>query len=120
MWNKLPAHLRTTLGFALVFGAGVMVAGFALSFFSLREAASNPDLKFGQGHAWLFPIAIDMGLVFFEVLLLAASMVRTVEQTDDGHEIKQYNRAVPFLLLAAAAGASLYFNATRVPDTGNL
>ncbi len=116
MWSNLPSNLRTTLGVALVLGVGVATAAFTLSFFALREAASNPELKFGAGHAWLFPIAVDMGLVLFEVLLLAASMVRVEEQ---GRTV-QYPRAIPFLLVMVAAACSLYFNATSVPDVNGL
>jgi hypothetical protein len=102
--------LRTVLGTALLLGLGVAAAAFTLSFFALREAAQDPALKFGQGHAWLFPIGVDMALVFFEVLLLDASMVRV----QDHGRVVQYPRAIPFLLVLVAAG-TLYFNATRVP-----
>ncbi len=112
MWSSLPSNLRTVLGTALVLGTGVAVAAFTLSFFALRDAASNPQLKFGQGHAWLFPIAVDMGLVLFEVLLLGASMVRV---EDAKGRVVQYPRAIPLLLVLVAAAGTLYFNATRVP-----
>jgi Protein of unknown function (DUF2637) len=111
MWSSLPSNLRTVLGTALVLGIGVAAAAFTLSFFALREAAENPALKFGQGHAWLFPIAVDMALVLFEVLLLGASMVRVQEHG----RIVPYPRAIPFMLLVVAAAGTLYFNATRVP-----
>jgi hypothetical protein len=111
MWSSLPSNLRTVLGTALVLGIGVAVAAFTLSFFALKEAADNPALKFGQGHAWLFPIGVDMALLFFEVLLLAASMVRVQERG----KIVQYPRAIPFLLMMVAAAGTLYFNTTRVP-----
>jgi hypothetical protein len=111
MWSSLPSNLRTVLGTALVLGIGVAGAAFTLSFFALREAAENPELKFGQGHAWLFPIAVDMALVLFEVLLLGASMVRVQERG----KIVPYPRAIPFLLVMVAAAGTLYFNATRVP-----
>jgi hypothetical protein len=111
MWSSLPSNLRTVLGTALLLGVGVAAAAFTLSFFALREAAQDPALKFGQGHAWLFPIGVDMALVFFEVLLLGASMVRVQERG----RVVQYPRAIPFLLVLVAAAATLYFNATRVP-----
>jgi hypothetical protein len=114
MWSSLPSNLRTTLGVSLALGAGVAAAAFALSFFALRAAASNPELQFGQGHAWLFPIALDMTLLFFEVGLITASMVRIYDARTG--RVKQYPRAVPFLLVAAAGASTLYFNATRVPD----
>ena len=72
MWSSLPSNLRTVLGTALVLGLGVAAAAFTLSFFALRDAAQDPALAWGQGHAWLFPIGVDMALVFFEVLLLGA------------------------------------------------
>jgi Protein of unknown function (DUF2637) len=103
MWSRLPTNLRTILGCALVLGIGVTAAAFTLSFFALREAAENPAVKFGQGHAWLFPIALDMALVFSEVLLLGASMV------------KDYNRAIPIMLVLAFGIGTIYFNVTRVP-----
>jgi hypothetical protein len=111
MWSSLPSNLRTVLGTALVLGIGVAAAAFTLSFFALREAADNPELEFGQGHAWLFPIAIDMALVLFEVLLLGASMVRVEEHG----RVVPYPRAIPFMLVMVAAAGTLYFNATRVP-----
>jgi hypothetical protein len=111
MWSSLPSNLRTVLGTALLLGLGVAVAAFTLSFFALREAAQDPALKFGAGHAWLFPIGVDMALVFFEVLLLGASMVRI----QDHGRVVQYPRAIPFLLVLVAAAGTLYFNATRVP-----
>jgi hypothetical protein len=52
-----------------------------------------------------------MALVFFEVLLLGASMVRV----HDHGRVVQYPRAVPFLLVLVAAAGTLYFNATHVP-----
>ncbi len=103
MWSRLPTNLRTVLGCALVLGIGVTAAAFTLSFFALRNVASNPQLEFGKGHAWLFPIALDMALIFAEVLLLGASMV------------KDYNRAIPILLVLAFGVGTLYFNVTRVP-----
>jgi Protein of unknown function (DUF2637) len=111
MWSSLPSNLRTVLGTALLLGIGVAAAAFTLSFFALREAAQDPALKFGQGHAWLFPIGVDMALVFFEVLLLGASMVRI----QDHGKVVQYPRAIPLLLVLVAAAGTLYFNATRVP-----
>jgi hypothetical protein len=66
----------------------------------------------GSGHAWLFPIGVDMALVFFEVLLLGASMVRI----HDHGKVVQYPRAIPFLLVLVAAAGTLYFNATHVPQ----
>jgi hypothetical protein len=116
MWSSLPSNLRTVLGTALVLGIGVAGAAFTLSFFALREAAADPALKFGQGHAWLFPIGVDMALVFFEVLLLGASMVRVEERG----KVVQYPRAIPFMLVMVAAVGTLYFNATRVPDKNGL
>jgi Protein of unknown function (DUF2637) len=104
MWSRLPSNLRTILGTALVLGIGVTAAAFTLSFFALRAVASNPQLEFGKGHAWLFPIALDMALVFAEVLLLGASMVTG------------YNRAIPILLVLAFGIGTTYFNVTRVPD----
>jgi len=86
-----------------VLGIGVTAAAFTLSFFALRAVASNPQLEFGKGHAWLFPIALDMALIFAEVLLLGASMV------------KDYNRAIPIMLVLAFGAGTLYFNVTRVP-----
>jgi hypothetical protein len=53
-----------------------------------------------------------MALVFFEVLLLGASMVRVQEHG----RVVQYPRAVPFLLVLVAAAGTLYFNATHVPE----
>jgi len=111
MWSSLPSNLRAVLGTALLLGIGVAAAAFTLSFFALREAAENPTLKFGHGHAWLFPIAVDMGLVLFEVLLLGASMVRIEERG----RVVPYPRAIPFVLVMVAAAGTLYFNATRVP-----
>ncbi len=52
-----------------------------------------------------------MALVFFEVLLLGASMVRI----HDHGQVVQYPRAIPFLLMLVAAAGTLYFNATHVP-----
>jgi hypothetical protein len=112
MWSSLPSNLRTVLGTALLLGLGVAVAAFTLSFFALRDAAQDPALAWGQGHAWLFPIGVDMALVFFEVLLLGASMVRVTE----GGRVVQYPRAIPFLLMLVAAVGTLYFNATHVPE----
>jgi hypothetical protein len=112
MWSSLPSNLRTVLGTALLLGLGVAAAAFTLSFFALRDAAQDPALAWGAGHAWLFPIGVDMALVFFEVLLLGASMVRI---TDHG-QIVQYPRAIPFLLMLVAAAGTLYFNATHVPE----
>jgi hypothetical protein len=112
MWSSLPSNLRTVLGTALLLGLGVAAAAFALSFFALRDAAQDPALAWGQGHAWLFPIGVDMALVFFEVLLLGASMVRIHEQG----RVVQYPRAIPFLLMLVAAAGTLYFNATHVPE----
>jgi Protein of unknown function (DUF2637) len=111
MWSSLPSNLRTVLGTALLLGIGVAAAAFTLSFFALRDAAQDPALKFGSGHAWLFPIGVDMALVFFEVLLLGASMVRV----QDHGRVVPYPRAIPFLLVLVAAAGTLYFNATRVP-----
>jgi hypothetical protein len=112
MWSSLPSNLRTVLGTALLLGLGVAAAAFTLSFFALRDAAQDPALRWGQGHAWLFPIGVDMALVFFEVLLLGASMVRITERD----RIIQYPRAIPFLLMLVAAAGTLYFNATHVPE----
>jgi hypothetical protein len=112
MWSSLPSNLRTVLGTALLLGLGVAGAAFTLSFFALRDAAQDPALAWGQGHAWLFPIGVDMALVFFEVLLLGASMVRV---TDHGRVV-QYPRAIPFLLMLVAATGTLYFNAVHVPE----
>jgi hypothetical protein len=112
MWSALPSNLRTVLGTALLLGVGVAAAAFTLSFFALREAAADPALRWGQNHAWLFPIGVDMALVFFEVLLLGASMVRVQEHG----RVVQYPRAIPFLLVMVAAAGTLYFNATHVPD----
>lgn len=121
MWSTLPSNLRAVLGTALLLGIGVAAAAFTLSFFALREAASDPALKFGDGHSWLFPIGVDMALIFFEVLLLGASMVRVREQTQDGQiRVVQYPRAIPFLLVLVAGASTLYFNATRVPDQNGL
>jgi hypothetical protein len=111
MWSSLPSNLRTVLGTALLLGVGVAAAAFTLSFFALRDAAADPALAWGQGHAWLFPIGVDMALVFFEVLLLGASMVRVHEQG----RVVQYPRAIPFLMMLLAAAGTLYFNATHVP-----
>ena len=111
MWSSLPSNLRTVLGTALLLGLGVAAAAFTLSFFALRDAAADPALAWGQGHAWLFPIGVDMALIFFEVLLLGASMVRVQE---DGRVV-QYPRAIPFLMMLVAAAGTLYFNATHVP-----
>jgi Protein of unknown function (DUF2637) len=111
MWSSLPSNLRTVLGTALLLGLGVAAAAFTLSFFALRDAAQDPALAWGQGHAWLFPIGVDMALVFFEVLLLGASMVRI----HDHGRVVQYPRAIPFLLMLVAAAGTLYFNAVHVP-----
>jgi hypothetical protein len=111
MWSALPSNLRTVLGTALLLGVGVAAAAFTLSFFALREAAADPALRWGHNHAWLFPIGIDMALVFFEMLLLGASMVRVHEHG----RVVQYPRAIPFLLVLVAAAGTLYFNATHVP-----
>jgi hypothetical protein len=111
MWSSLPSNLRTVLGTALLLGLGVAAAAFTLSFFALRDAAADPALAWGSGHAWLFPIGVDMALVFFEVLLLGASMVRVTEQD----RVVQSPRAIPFLLMLVAAAGTLYFNATHVP-----
>jgi hypothetical protein len=112
MWSSLPSNLRTVLGTALLLGLGVAAAAFTLSFFALRDAAADPALAWGQGHAWLFPIGVDMALVFFEVLLLGASMVRI----HDHGRVVQYPRAIPFLLMLVAATGTIYFNATHVPE----
>jgi len=112
MWSSLPSNLRTVLGTALLLGLGVAGAAFTLSFFALRDAAADPALAWGSGHAWLFPIGVDMALVFFEVLLLGASMVRVTEHD----RVVQYPRAIPFLLMLVAAAGTLYFNATHVPE----
>ncbi len=112
MWSSLPSNLRTVLGTALLLGLGVAAAAFTLSFFALRDAAADPALAWGSGHAWLFPIGVDMALVFFEVLLLGASMVRVTEHD----RVVQYPRAIPFLLMLVAAAGTLYFNATHVPE----
>src|SRR6266487_2284710 len=104
VWQRLPSNLRTILGCALVLGIGVTAAAFTLSFFALRAAASNPELQFGAGHEWLFPVALDAGLVFAEVLLLGASMVHGA------------NRAIPVMLVLAFGVGTLYFNITRVPS----
>jgi peptidoglycan/LPS O-acetylase OafA/YrhL len=112
MWSSLPSNLRTVLGTALLLGLGVAAAAFTLSFFALRDAAADPALAWGAGHAWLFPIGVDMALVFFEVLLLGASMVRI----HDHGRVVQYPRAIPFLLMLVAAAGTLYFNATHVPE----
>jgi hypothetical protein len=112
MWSSLPSNLRTVLGTALLLGLGVAAAAFTLSFFALRDAAQDPALAWGQGHAWLFPIGVDMALIFFEVLLLGASMVRI----HDHDRVIQYPRAIPFLLMLVAAAGTLYFNATHVPE----
>jgi hypothetical protein len=53
-----------------------------------------------------------MALVFFEVLLLGASMVRITEHD----RVVQYPRAIPFLLMLVAAAGTLYFNAVHVPE----
>src|SRR4029450_1404937 len=111
MWSSLPSNLRTVLGTALLLGLGVAGAAFTLSFFALRDAAQDPALAWGSGHAWLVPLGVDMALVFFEVLLLGASMVRI----PDGGRVIQYPRAIPFLLMLVAAAGTLYFNATHVP-----
>jgi hypothetical protein len=111
MWSSLPSNLRTVLGTALLLGLGVAAAAFTLSFFALRDAAQDPALAWGQGRAWLFPIGVDMALIFFEVLLLGASMVRI----HDHGQVVQYPRAIPFLLMLVAAAGTLYFNATHVP-----
>jgi hypothetical protein len=111
MWSSLPSNLRTVLGTALLLGLGVAAAAFTLSFFALRDAAQDPALAWGAGHAWLFPIGVDMALVFFEVLLLGASMVRV----HDHGRVVQYPRAIPFLLMLIAAAGTIYFNATHVP-----
>ena len=112
MWSSLPSNLRTVLGTALLLGLGVAAAAFTLSFFALRDAAQDPALAWGAGHAWLFPIGVDMALVFFEVLLLGASMVRVT----DHDRVVQYPRAIPFLLMLVAAAGTLYFNAVHVPE----
>jgi hypothetical protein len=112
VWSSLPSNLRAVLGTALLLGIGVAVAAFALSFFALRAAASNPALGWGQNHAWLFPIGIDMALIFFEVLLIGASMVRVQGK----HGVEPYPRAIPFALVLIAGAATLYFNAERVPE----
>ena len=112
MWSSLPSNLRTVLGTALLLGLGVAGAAFTLSFFALRDAAQDPALAWGSGHAWLFPIGVDMALVFFEVLLLGASMVRVTEHD----RVVQYPRAIPFLLMLVAAAGTLYFNAVHVPE----
>jgi hypothetical protein len=112
MWSSLPSNLRTVLGTALLLGLGVAAAAFTLSFFALRDAAQDPALAWGQGNAWLFPIGVDMALIFFEVLLLGASMVRIT----DHDRVIQYPRAIPFLLMLVAAAGTLYFNATHVPE----
>ena len=111
MWSSLPSNLRTVLGTALLLGLGVAGAAATHSFFARRDAAQDPAQAWGQGHAWLFPIGVDMALIFFEVLLLGASMVRI----HDHGQVIQYPRAIPFLLMLVAAAGTLYFNATHVP-----
>src|SRR6266571_6937987 len=112
MWSELPKNLKTVLGLAIVGAIGVTAAGFRMSFIALREVASNPQLKFGRGNAWLLPVLIDFGLVASEVILLGASMVRVRNRKG---ELEAYDRSVPFLMVLAFGGASLYFNVTRVP-----
>ncbi len=112
MWSELPKNLKTALAVAILGAIAVAAAGFRLSFVALREVAEQPGLKFGQGNAWLVPIAIDAALVVSEVILLAASMVRV---RDKKGELEQYDRTLPFLLVAIFGGATIYYNVTRVP-----
>ncbi len=112
MWSELPKNLKTALAVAILGAIAVAAAGFRLSFIALREVAEQPGLKFGQGNAWLVPIAIDAALVVSEVILLAASMVRV---RDKKGELEQYDRTLPFLLVAIFGGATIYYNVTRVP-----
>jgi hypothetical protein len=113
MWSDLPRNLKTVLGLAIVGAVGVAAAAFRLSFIALREVASDPQLKFGKGNGWLLPIAIDVALVVSEVILLGASMVRVCNKRG---ELEQYDRTLPFLLVAIFGGATIYFNVTRVPS----
>src|SRR6266567_4538162 len=102
MWSNLPSQLRTVLGSALLLVIGVAVASFTLSFIALREVASNPVTGWGQ-QAWIFPLCVDLALLASEVVLVGASMVRGT------------NRAVPFCLMVAFGGATVWFNVERVP-----
>jgi hypothetical protein len=113
MWSELPKNLKTVLGLAILGVIGVAAAAFRLSFIALREVASDPGLKFGKGNAWLLPIVLDAALVVSEVILLGASMVRVRNKKG---ELEQYDRTVPFLLVAIFGGATIYFNVTRVPS----
>ena len=113
MWSELPKNLKTALGLAILGAVGVAAAAFRLSFIALREVASNPQLKFGKGNAWLLPIVLDAALVVSEVILLAASMVRVRNKRG---ELETYDRTVPFLLVVIFGGATIYFNVTRVPS----
>jgi hypothetical protein len=112
MWSELPKNLKTALGLAILGATAVAAAAFRLSFIALREVASDPGLKFGKGNAWLLPIVLDAALVVSEVILLAASMVRV---RNNKGELEQYDRTVPFLLVVIFGGATIYYNATRVP-----
>jgi hypothetical protein len=112
MWSELPKNLKTALGLAILGATAVAAAAFRLSFIALREVASDPGLKFGKGNAWLLPIVLDAALVVSEVILLAASMVRVRNKKG---ELEPYDRTVPFLLVVIFGGATIYYNATRVP-----
>ena len=109
LMSSPPANLRTVPGTALLLGLAVAGAAFTLSFFACADAAADLALAWGQGHAWLFPIGVDMAL-FFEVLLLGASMVRITGRP--GHPVPA-GHSVPAHAIAAAG--TLYFNATHVP-----
>ena len=117
MWSSLPSNLRTVLGTALLLGLGVAAAAFTLSFFALRDAAQDPALAWGQGNAWLFPIGVDMALVFFEVLLLGASMVRI---HDHGQDRPPPAALRPGHLQGAGAGVDQRRPSRGLPPGGRL
>jgi hypothetical protein len=112
VFSDLPKNLKTVLGAAILAAIIVTAAGFRLSFIALRDVANNPQLKFGHGNGWLLPILVDFGLVASEIILLGASMVRVRNHRG---ELETYDRTIPFLLVLAFGGTSLYFNVTRVP-----
>ena len=75
----------------------------------LRDAAADPALAWGQGHAAV-PHRRRHGPGLLRGPALGASMVRIT-----GGRVIQYPRAIPFLLMLVAAAGTLYFNATHVP-----
>lgn len=104
MWERLPQHLRAGLVLSIIVVVAAGVASFTLSFIALREVAGNQITGWGQ-YAWVFPVAVDMGLIGCEIAYLTLSMMR-------GTGLQQL--AMVFFMLVFGA-FTIYFNAERVP-----